>query len=97
MLTPLGILREPYIAASRKPSPGQHVGVLDEQVSRRAAVGSRTEIGLRPKMNLYAIKGDEAVSPAVPPAGTETEPAVVDKGSVQVADREDRGYSRTHD
>jgi hypothetical protein len=97
MLTPLGILREPHIAARRKPGPGQRVGVLDEQVSRRAAVGSRVEVRLYTKMNLCAIKGDETVSPAVPPAGTETETAVVDKGSVQVANREDRRYSRTHD
>ena len=97
MLTPLGILREPYVAARRQPGPGQHVGVLDEQVSRRAAVGSCIEVRFHTKMDLYAIEGDEAVSPAVPPAGTETEPAVVDKGSVQVANREDRRYSRTHD
>lgn len=96
MLTPVGILREPYIAASRQPRPGQHVGVLDEQVSRRAAVGPRIEVRFHAKMDLGAVEGDEAVSPAVLLAGTETEPAVVGEGSVQVANREDRRYSRTH-
>ena len=47
-------------------------------------------------MNLRAIEGDEAVSAAVPLAGTETKPAVVGKGSGQVTNREDRRYSRTH-
>jgi hypothetical protein len=46
-------------------------------------------------MNLRAIKGDEAVSAAVPLAGSEPKPAVVGKGSGQVANREDRRYSGT--
>ncbi len=97
MLTPFGVLRQPHIASSRKPGPGQRVGILDKQVGRGAAVRSRTEVRLHAKMNLRAIKGDEAVSAAIPLAGTETKPAVVGKGSGQVTNREDRRYSRTHD
>ena len=97
MLTPLGVLREPHIASGRNPGPGQRVGVLDKQVGRRPAIRSLFEVRLRAEMNLHAIKGDEAVSAAVPLAGTETKPAVVGKGSGQVTDREDRRYSRAHD
>ena len=59
--------------------------------------GSRIEVRLRTEMNLRAVKSDEAVSAALPPAGTESKPAVVGKGSIQVANRENRRYSRTHD
>ncbi len=96
MLTPFGVLREPHIASGRKPGPGQRVSILDKQVGRRPAVRSRIEVRLHAKMNLRAIKGDEAVSAAAPLAGTETEPAVVGKGSGQVTNRENRRYSRTH-
>ena len=97
MLAPLGVLREPHIGSGRKPGPGQRLGVLDKQVGRRPAVRSRTEVRLHAEMNLCAIEGDEAVAAAVPLAGTETEPAIVGKGSGQVANGEDRCYSRTHD
>ena len=97
MLTPFGVLREPHIGSGLKPGPGQRVGVLDKQVRRRPAVRSRIEVRLHAEMNLRAIEGDEAVSAAVPLAGTETKPAVVGKGSGQVTNREDGRYSRTHD
>ncbi len=97
MLAPFGVLREPHISSGRKPGPGQRAGVLDEQVGRRPAVRPRIEAGLHAEMNLRALKGDEAVSAAMPLAGTETKPAVIGKGSSQVADWEDRRYSRTHD
>jgi hypothetical protein len=95
MLAPFGVLREAHIATGCKPGPGQRVGVLDKQVGRRPAVRSRIEIRLHAEMNLRAIKGDEAVSAAVPLAGSEPKPAVVGKGSGQVANREDRRYSGT--
>jgi hypothetical protein len=69
MLTPLGVLREPHIGSRRKPGPGQRVGVLDKQVGRRPAVGSRVEVWLGAKVNLRAVKGDEARTaerPALP-------------------------------
>ncbi len=97
MLAPFGVLREPHIGSGRKPGPGQRLGVLDKQVGRRPAVRSRTEVRLHAEMNLRAIEGDEAVAAATPLAGTETKPAVVGKGSGQVANGEDRRYSRTHD
>src|SRR5580704_5331359 len=97
MLTPFGVLREPHIGSGLKPGLGQSVGVLDKEVRRRPAVRPRIEVRLHTEMNLRAIKGDEAVSAAVPRAGTETKPAVVGKGSGQVANGEDRRYSRTHD
>jgi hypothetical protein len=97
MLTPFGVLGRPHIASSRSPGPGQRVGILDKQVGRRPAVWSRIEVRLHAKMNLGAVKGDEAVSAAAPLAGIETKAAVVGKGSGQVANREDRRYSRTHD
>jgi hypothetical protein len=97
MLTPLSVLREPHIGSGRKPGPGQRVGVLDKQVGTRPAVRSRIEVRLRAEMKLHAIKGDEAVSAAMPLAGTETKPAIVGKGSGQVTNREYRRYSRTHD
>jgi len=97
MLTPLGVLREPHIGSRSKPGPGQRVGVLDKQVGRRPAVGSRVEVWLGAKVNLRALKGDEAVSAGVPLARTETKPAVVGKGSGHVPNREDRRYSRAHD
>ena len=96
MLTPLGVLREPHIASGRKPGPGQRIGILNKQVGRRPAVRSRIEVRLHAQMNLRAIKGDKAVSAAVPLTGTETKPTVVGKGGVQVTNREDRRYSRTH-
>ena len=85
MLPPLGVLREPHVASGRKPGLGQRIGILDKQVGRRRpAVRSRIEIRAHAEMNLRAIKGDEAVSAALPLAGTETKPAVVGKGSGQV-------------
>ena len=96
MLTPFGVLRQPHIASSRKPGPGHRAGILDKQVGRRPAIRSRIEVRLHAEMNLRAIKGDETVPAAVPLAGTETDPAVVGKGSGQVTNREDRRYSRTH-
>ena len=96
MLTPFGVLREPHIASGRTPGPGQRISVLDKQVGRRPAVRSRIEVRLHAKVNLRAIKGDEAVPAAAPRAGTETKPAVIGKGSVQVTNREDRRHSRTH-
>jgi hypothetical protein len=95
MLTPFGVLREPHIGSGRNPGPGERVGVIDEQVGRRSPVRSGIEVRLRAEMNLRAIKGEEAVSAAVPLAGTETKAAVVGKGSGQVANREDRRYSGT--
>ena len=97
MLTPFGVLRQPHIASSRKPGPGQRIGILDKQVGRRPAVRSHPEVRLHAEMNLRAIKGDETVSAAAPLAGAETKPAVVGKGSGQVTHRKDRRYSRTHD
>jgi hypothetical protein len=97
MLTPFGVLREPHIASGRKPGPGQRASILDKQVSRRPALCSPIQVRLHPEMNLGAIKGDEAVPAAAPRAGTETKPAVIGKGSVQVTNRENRRYSRTHD
>ena len=97
MLTPFGVLREPHIGSGRNPGPGERVGVLDKQVGRRPPVRSRIEVRLRAEMNLRAIKGEKAVSAAVPLAGTETKSAVVGKGSGQVTNREDGRYSRTHD
>jgi hypothetical protein len=78
-------------ARRKKPEP------LAEQVRRRPAIRPRTEVRLHTEMNLRVIEGDEAVSAAVPGAGTETKPAVIGKGSGQVTNREDRRYSRTHD
>jgi hypothetical protein len=97
MLAPFGVLREPHVGSRRQPVPGQRVGVLDEQVGRRPAVGSRIEVSFHTEMNLRAIKGDEAVSTALPLAGAKSKPAVVGKGGIQVANREDGRYSRTHD
>ena len=97
MLTPFGVLREPDIAAGRKPGPGQRVGIFDKQVSRRPAVCSPIQVRLHAEMNLGAVKGDEAVPAAAPRAGTETKPAVVGQGSIQVTNRKNRRYSRTHD
>jgi hypothetical protein len=97
MLTPFGVLREPHIASGRMPGPGQRVSILDKQISRRPAVCSPFQVRLHAEMNLGAIKGDEAVPAAAPRAGTETEPAVVGKGSIQVTNWENRRYSRTHD
>ena len=97
MLTPFGVLREPHIASGRKPCPGQRVSILHKQVSRRPALCSPLQVRLYPEMNLDTIKGDEAVPAAVPRAGTETQPAIVGKGRVQVTNRENRRYSRTHD
>src|SRR5271165_94212 len=97
MLTPFGVLREPHIASGRKPGPGQRIGILHEQVGRRPAVRTRIQVRLHTEMNLRAVKGDKAISAAVPLAGTETKPAVIGEGSIQVTNREDRRYSRTHD
>ncbi len=97
MLPPFGVLRQPHIASSSKPGPGQRVGIPDKQVGRRPAVRSRIKVGLHTEMNLRAIKGDEPVSATAPLASTETKPAVVGKGSGQVTNREDRCYSRIHD
>jgi len=97
VLAPLGVLREPHIASGRKPSLGQCVGILDEQVGGRPPVYSRIEVRLHAEMNLRAIKGDEAVPAAVPVADIETKPAVVGKGSNQAANWKDRRYSRTHE
>ena len=83
MLTPFGVLRQPHIASSRKPGPGHRAGILDKQVGRRPAVRSRVEVRLHAEMDLRAIKGDETVPAALPLAGTETDPAVVGKGSGQ--------------
>ena len=96
MLAPVGVLREPHIGSGRKPGPGQRLGVLDKQVGRRPAVRSRTEVRLHAEMNLRAFERDEAVATTVPLTGTETKPAVVGKGSGQVANGEDWRYSRTH-
>jgi hypothetical protein len=97
MLTPFGVLREPHVGSRSKPGLGERVGVPDKKVGRRPAVRSRIKVRLGAKVNLRAIKGDEAVSAAVPLARTETKPAVIGKGSGHVTNREDRGYSRTHD
>lgn len=97
MLAPFGVLREPHIAASRKPGLGQRVGILDEQVRCRPPVYSRIEVRLHAEMNLGAVKGDEAIPAAVPVADIETKPAVVGQGSNQVANRKDRRYSRAHE
>ena len=97
MLTPLGVLREPHIGSGGKPRLSQRIGVLDKKVGRGPAVGSRIEVRLGAKVNLRAIKGEEAVSAAAPLAGTETKPAVVSEGSGHVTNWEDRCYSCTHD
>ena len=97
MLAPLGVLRETHIPSGRKPGLGERVGILNEQVSGRPPVYSRIEVGLHAKMNLRAVKGDEAVRAAVPVADTEAKPAVVGKGSNQVTNWKDRRYSRTHE
>jgi len=66
MLAPSGVLGQSHVGSGRKPGPGQGVGVLDKQVGRRPAVRSRIEVSFHTEMNLRAIKGDEAVSAAVP-------------------------------
>jgi hypothetical protein len=97
MPAPLGVLREAHIPSCRKPGRGQRVGILNEQVSGRPPVCSRIEVGLHAKMNLRAVKGDEAVRAAVPVVHTKAKPAVVGKGRKQVTNWEDRRYSRTHE
>jgi len=74
MLTPLGVLREPHIGSGGKPRPSQRVGVLDKKVGSGPAVGSRIEVRLGAKVNLRAVKGEEAVSAAAPLARAETKP-----------------------
>jgi hypothetical protein len=83
MLAPFGALRETYIASGRTPGPGQRVGIIDEQVGRRPAIRSPIKVRLLAEMNLRALKGDEAVSAAVPWAGTETKPAIVSQAAAR--------------
>ncbi len=97
MPTPFGVLRQPYVASGGNPGPGQRVGIVDEQVGRRLAARSLIEVGLYAQVNLGVVKGDVAVSAATPRAGAEAKPAIIGKGSGQVANREDRRYSGTHD
>jgi ketosteroid isomerase-like protein len=96
VLAPLGVLREPDVAAGREPGLGQRVGVRDEQVGRGPPVGPLIEVRLHAEVDLGALEGDIAVPAAVPVADAEPEPAVIGKGSDQVTDGEDRRYSRTH-
>jgi hypothetical protein len=97
MSAPLGVLRWAHIPSGCEPGRGQRVGILNEQVSGRSPVHSRIEVGLHTKMNLRAVKGNEAVRAAVPVAYAKAKPAVVGQRREQVTNREDGRYSRIHE